>query len=315
MVSGEETGPPLLVVVGPTATGKTELGVALSKVLGGEVVSADSMLVYRYMDIGTAKPSPEERGGILHHMIDVVDPDQPYSVALYKAQAEECLRGIYRRGKIPILVGGTGLYVKALVDGFTFGGVGANEEYRQKLHEYAVRYGSGALHRLLSGVDQEAASRLHFNDLKRIIRALEISRGGYNGARASRRPKSMKKYYPYMFGLTMERNKLYQLIEKRVDVMLEKGLVEEVKGLVALGYHRGLASMQALGYKEIIAWMEGEISFDEAVYLIKRDTRRFAKRQFTWFKRDKRIAWLDRDLYGRTEDLVKEITRKLAGVF
>lgn len=306
---------PLVVICGPTATGKTETGILVARELGGEVVSADSMMVYRGMDIGTAKPTREERQGVPHHLIDIVDPDAAFSVALYQELAEKRIADIHARGRLPLLVGGTGLYIRAVVDRYRF--VAAPDPaLRRRLAEEARAAGPDALHARLAAVDPVAAARIHPHNVRRVIRALEvyyrtgepISRfqdlDGYTAA----------KYRLWMFGLTMEREQLYRRIEERVDRMIEAGLVEEVRRLLERGYSRGLTSMQALGYKEIAAYLQGEVTLEEAVRLIKRNTRRFAKRQLTWFRRDPRIKWLDVDALGGPSGAAREIITTLAGV-
>ncbi|WP_242868825.1 tRNA (adenosine(37)-N6)-dimethylallyltransferase MiaA [Desulfotomaculum copahuensis] len=307
---------PLLVIAGPTATGKTALAVALAGQLNGEVVSADSMLVYRGMDIGTAKPSMAERRGIPHHLIDVVDPDQDYNVALYQRQARDCIEDIHRRGKLPLLAGGTGLYIRAVIDHFTFTPAGVDPAFRRQMQELAVREGPSAVHRLLAAVDAGAAVRIHPNNLKRVIRALEVHHLTGRSMSAFRdRNEGKNDYRPVMFGLAMERAALYRRVEARVEEMLGAGLIEEVKGLLNRGYGPQLPAMQGLGYKEIAAFLRGECSREEAVELLKKNTRRFAKRQYTWFRADKRITWLDVEAYSGPAAMAQEINQRLAGVW
>lgn len=305
---------PLLAIVGPTATGKTDVSVIAAQRLGAEIISADSMLVYRHMDIGTAKPAMEERGGVVHHMIDVVDPDDDYSVALYSKQAEDILIDIAKRGKLPLLVGGTGLYVKAVVDGYSFSGAGIDHELRRRLQRECETLGREALHKRLGQVDPESASRLHVNDVKRVIRALEVYylTGQTISAASGRRDQERKGLL--IFGLVMDRRKLYARIEKRVDRMIERGLVDEVRRLLEKGYSEKLSSMQGLGYKEIILYLRGIISLEEAVDLLKKRTRNFAKRQLTWFRKDERIRWIDVN-DKRLADIAVEIAAEVEGVF
>ncbi|WP_245574278.1 tRNA (adenosine(37)-N6)-dimethylallyltransferase MiaA [Desulfovirgula thermocuniculi] len=307
---------PLVVIVGPTAVGKTAVAVEVAKKIGGEIVSADSMQVYRYMDIGTAKPTEEERQGIPHHMIDVVDPAEAYSVALYQAQARRCIREIWERGRVPLLVGGTGLYVKAVLEPLHFAGAGVDEAFRRRMCAVAREKGPLAVYRLLKEVDPEAAERIHPHNVKRVIRALEIYH--LTGRPMSQRLQELKEdpppYRAVLYGLTMEREKLYRRIEARVDEMLQRGLVEEVRGLLERGYGPGLVSMQGLGYKEMAAYLRGLSTLSEAVYLLKRNTRRFAKRQFTWFKKDGRICWIDVGNYSSIMEVVQEITTGAEGV-
>jgi len=305
---------PLLAIVGPTATGKTDLSVRVARNLGAEIVSADSMLVYRHMNIGTAKPTPEETKGVPHHLIDVADPGEMYNVSRYSHSAVKVIELLHRRKKLPILVGGTGLYVKAVIDGYNFSKVGTDPELREKLTKECENLGSEALHHRLKKVDPETAARLHTNDVKRVIRALEVF---YLSGRTLSSDAGKLEKSPYnilMYGLTMDRKELYSRIEQRVDKMLGQGLVDEVKGLLDKGYSSSLTSMQGLGYKEIILYLNGALSLGEAVDLLKMNTRRFAKRQLTWFRRDGRIRWID--VGQRTaEEVSEEITKAAEGVF
>ncbi|MCL6557599.1 MAG: tRNA (adenosine(37)-N6)-dimethylallyltransferase MiaA [Firmicutes bacterium] len=309
--------PPLLVITGPTATGKTEAGVLVAKAVGGEVVSADSMLVYRHMDVGTAKPTLDERDNIPHHMIDIIDPDEEYSVALFQEQARSVIKEVHARGNLPILVGGTGLYVRSVIDHYDFSGAGGDTELREKLQKEAEAGGAEALHRKLSSVDPDAAARLHPRDTRRVIRALEVYyRTGKPISSYQFRDRRQEPIYNLaMFGLTMPRETLYRRIETRVDRMIGDGLVDEVRALLAGGYSPDLPSMRGLGYKEMILYLSGEISLEGAVELLKMNTRRFAKRQLTWFRRDARIKWLDIEKYGSLEIIAQEITRIIEGVF
>ncbi|MTI79487.1 MAG: tRNA (adenosine(37)-N6)-dimethylallyltransferase MiaA [Firmicutes bacterium] len=302
---------PILAIVGPTATGKTAVGVQLALHLNGEIVSTDSMLVYKGMDIGTAKPTTEERQGVPHHMIDVVMPNEDYSVAKYQQEAERVVATIHNSGKLPILVGGTGLYLRAVVDKYNFESPMTDENLRHQLQILSQEKGKDWLHHQLAEVDPEAAEKIHQNNVRRVIRALEVYK--LTGKRFSSLQKADYqpniKYNTLIVGLTMPREILYQRIEKRVDKMLEMGLVSEVDKLLQQGVNPTATSMQGLGYKEIAAYLKGELSLDKAVELIKRDTRRFAKRQFTWFKRDPRIHWIDLHKYNNTEKVVDKIIR------
>ncbi|WP_031514587.1 tRNA (adenosine(37)-N6)-dimethylallyltransferase MiaA [Desulfofalx alkaliphila] len=302
---------PLLAVVGPTATGKTEVGVNLSQKIDGEVVSADSMLVYKGMDIGTAKPSMEERQGIPHHMIDVAVPTEDYSVARYQREARKVVAEIHNRNKIPVIVGGTGLYIRAVVDEYNFDVPGENREIRQSLLQQANEKGTQWLHRELSLVDPRAAERIHHKNVRRVIRALEVYKltGKPFSSFQQAEYKSRPEYKVALFGLTMPREILYKRIEKRVDIMLEQGLVEEVQGLIKQGVKAHVTSMQGLGYKEIASYLAGELTLAQAVELIKRDTRRYAKRQLTWFKRDPRIIWFDMNKYNNIDLVADEIIK------
>ncbi len=306
---------PLLAIVGPTAVGKTAVSVEVAQRLGGEIVSADSMLVYRYMDIGTAKPTMEERRGIPHYMIDIIDPDEQYSVALYQTQARRHISEIWQRGKLPLLVGGTGLYVRAVIEPYHFTGAGVDEDFRRQMLREAAEKGALAVYQRLVQVDPETAACVHPNNLKRVIRALEVYHlTGRPMSWALREEGKRPPYRLLVCGLTMDRQKLYERIEARVDKMMEMGLVGEVQGLLDRGYSPRLISMQGLGYKEIAAYLRGLSTLDEAIYLLKRNTRRFAKRQFTWFKRDPRINWINVGQYTTLMEVAREIARRTEGV-
>ncbi|NLN17443.1 MAG: tRNA (adenosine(37)-N6)-dimethylallyltransferase MiaA [Firmicutes bacterium] len=286
---------PLLVLVGPTAVGKTQLSLRLAEELDGEIVSADSMQVYKFMDIGTAKPTPEERRRIPHYLLDVCLPNESFSVARYQRLAWDAIANIHRRGRFPILTGGTGLYVQAVVDGLNFPPQPSDKQYRAKLQALAQEEGPEAVHRLLQRVDPETASRIHPNNLRRVVRALEICRctGRPMSAHLKEEPRQKPPYDLHMYGLTRDRSELYERINRRVDEMIAAGLVAEVKVLVEMGFAEGKTALQALGYKEILAYLQGLLTFEEAVELLKRDTRRYAKRQLTWFRRDRRIRWFN----------------------
>lgn len=305
---------PLVVIVGPTAVGKTEISIEVAKRVKGEIISADSMLVYRGMDIGTAKPTTEEMQGVPHYMIDIVDPDQEYSVASYQKTTEAFVDTIAGKGNLPLLVGGTGLYVRAVIDHYDFTPAARDEGIRKKLEQEAQCLGAEGMHRKLAEVDQNSAARLHPNDLRRVIRALEVyyQTGKpislYQYTNRVQNPK----YNLLMFGLTMERQLLYQRIEQRVDLMVANGLIDEVKGLL-LRYGSMSTAMQGLGYKEMVAYLTGQTSLEEAVEILKRDTRRFAKRQLTWFRADKRIQWLNSDRFTSKKEVADEIVNQIAG--
>jgi tRNA dimethylallyltransferase len=307
---------PLVVICGPTATGKTEAGVHVAERLKCEIISADSMLVYRGMDIGTAKPTPAEMRGIPHHLIDIVEPDQEYNAALFQEQARTAIADIMKKNRLPVIVGGTGLYIRAVIDNYDFSGARGSDLYRKDLLKEAEEQGSVKLHGRLREIDPEAASKLHPNDTRRIIRALEVYK--YTGSPISSFHKIDQNGAPIynllMFGLILERNKLYNKIEQRVDYMIQAGLVEEVQGLLNRGFSPELSSMRGLGYKEIVEYLKGELSLDQAVDILKRNTRRFAKRQMTWFRRDKRIRWLDPDQVDVSEVIIHEITGFIEGV-
>ncbi|WP_018752866.1 tRNA (adenosine(37)-N6)-dimethylallyltransferase MiaA [Paenibacillus sanguinis] len=286
--------PRLLVLVGPTAVGKTKLSIELAKSLSCEIISGDSMQVYREMDIGTAKISQAEMGGVPHHLIDVLRPDEPFSVAMFQEWCRQLIPEITARGHLPFVVGGTGLYVESVCYEFQFTEAGADEEFRANQQAYADRHGAEALHARLAAVDPKSATRLHPNDVRRVIRALEIYH--LTGGTLSSQLEGQNKQSPYelcIIGLTMDRQMLYNRIEQRIDEMLRLGLVHEVRGLLDKGYTRELVSMQGLGYKEIIEHLEDGLPLELAVEKLKRDTRRFAKRQLSWFRHMKEIAWID----------------------
>lgn len=295
--------PPLLVIVGPTAVGKTAFCIMLAQALPAEIVTADSMQVYRGMDIGTAKPSEAERGGVPHHCLDLVDPWEPFNVADYRRHALAAIEDIQRRGRLPILTGGTGLYVRAVVDDFLFPDRGADWELRRRLEEEAERLGRPALHARLAQVDPETAARLHPNDVRRVVRALEVyERTGRPLSEHLREARAREARFDLlMFGLTRPREELYARINRRVEEQIRQGLVDEVRALMERGLDEGHVAMQGLGYKEIIAHLKGRLSLEEAIRVLQRDTRHYARRQLIWFKPDPRIQWLDLSVYPSLE--------------
>jgi len=297
---------PLLAIVGPTASGKTSLGVELALKLNGEVVSADSMLVYKYMDIGTAKPTLEEQKGIAHHLIDIKMPWESYSAAQYQKDAKSAIEDIHKRNKLPILVGGTGLYIRSVVDKYNFDVPGEDKEIRKYLHKQVEERGKEWLYKKLCEIDPKAAEKIHPNNVRRVIRALEVYE--ITSCRISDMQNACYKsdYNLIMFGISVPRDVLYSRIEKRVDSMIEMGLFAEVKKLLEMGVSRSATSMQGLGYKEIAAYLCGEISLQRSIELIKRNTRRFAKRQITWFRRDERIYWIKlKDIEINTKNIIR----------
>lgn len=299
---------PLIILTGPTAVGKTSLSLSLAKELDGEIVSADSMQVYRYMDIGTAKIREEERQGIPHHLIDVLDPWEDFNVVRFQKMARKALEEIWERGHIPIVTGGTGFYIQALLYDIHFTENNEDSSLRKDLENYARENGAEALHSRLAEVDEKAASQIHFNNVKRVIRALEFYY--QTGKKISEHnEEERKRTSPYdfkYFVLNDEREHLYAGINRRVDLMMEEGLVEEVQKLKEMGCDSTMVSMQGLGYKEILSYLEGECTLDEAVYKIKRDTRHFAKRQITWFKRERDVIWLHKPDYDYDETKIRE---------
>ena len=290
----------LIIVTGPTAVGKTALSVALAKRLCGEIISADSMQVYRHMDIGSAKVSEEEMGGVRHHLIDSLEPSEEFNVARFKQLAGEAVRDIASRGAVPIVAGGTGFYIQALLYDIDFTQTTEDPAFRREMEEKAGREGPMAIHALLREVDPRAADAIHANNVKRVIRALEFNR--QTGMRISDHNEAERQkesaFDSYYYVLTTDRPALYERIDRRVDQMMEQGLVGEVERLRAMGCRRDMVSMQGLGYKEILSYLDGEISLDEAVRNIKRDTRHFAKRQLTWFKREREVRWLNLADFG-----------------
>lgn len=303
---------PLIILTGPTAVGKTALSVRLAKELGGEIISADSMQVYRHMDIGSAKIMPDEMEGVPHHLIDVLEPWEDFNVVTFQALARKALEGIYERGNIPIVAGGTGFYIQALLYDIDFQENESASPVRRELEELAAREGeraSACLHAMLEEVDPKAATQIHPNNIKRVIRAIEYYR--QTGEPISCHNEAMShKESPYNFlyyVVNTDRSLLYERIDKRVDLMLEQGLVKEVEALKAMGCHRGQTSMQGLGYKEILDYLDGSLSLEEAVYILKRDTRHFAKRQLTWFKRERQVRWLNYPDYGYSSQALLDI--------
>ena len=308
---------PLLVIVGPTAVGKTDVAVRVAPRTGGEIISGDSMQVYKYMDIGTAKPTPDEMAGVPHYMIDVVDPDEDFNVARFQQSVEKYIGYIHDRNKLPILVGGTGLYVRSVTDNYDFTPPGGSSATREELLQIARLYGNGRLAEMLKEVDPAAAGRIHHNDTRRLVRALEVYRAtgkpisNFQYCAAIKSPKYNLAY----FGLEMKRESLYKKIEDRVDKMISRGLVDEVKRLVEMGYSRKSTAMQALGYKEMLDYLNGLCTLEEAVQLIKRNTRRLAKRQMTWFRRDERIRWIDVEKYDSLDEIADKIVLEAEGQY
>lgn len=302
----------LLVLVGPTAVGKSAVSVGVARRLGAEIISGDSMQVYRGMDIGTAKVSSAEMGGVVHHLLDIKSPDQSFSVAEFRQRVDGLIREIADRGRLPFLVGGTGLYVRSVLQEYSFTDEAADPELRAELAAAETEHGPGYLHRRLAEVDPEAAGRLHPNDLRRVIRALEVFR--VTGTRISATQTAAAaapRYDHLLIGMTMARAELYRRIDGRVERMFAAGLEDEVTSLLR-SYHPSVTAMQAIGYAELALYRRGLISRVEAIALIKRNTRRFAKRQLTWFRRERDLVWLDAT--GRTvESLVEEIASMAEG--
>lgn len=304
---------PLVILTGPTAVGKTELSISLAKMINGEIISADSMQVYKHMNIGTAKILPNEMGGITHHLVDILDPSYPFNVAKFKELSMEAIEQIYNKGKIPIIVGGTGFYIQAIIKDVDFSS-SINTDYRNQLLEISNESdGSIKLYNLLQKLDNEAAKEIHPNNTKRVIRALEYcheTRNKISQHNYEQKNKKSKFNYAY-FVLTNNRDVLYDRINKRVDIMIENGLIDEVSKLLAMGITKDLTSMQGLGYKEIVAYLENQISKESAIELLKRDTRRFAKRQLTWFRREDEVNWIDKSIYRDDISILSHIKNHL----
>jgi tRNA dimethylallyltransferase len=306
----------LLVLLGPTAVGKTNISQRLAQQYDCEIISADSMQVYRHMDIGTAKASQAELKQIPHHLINICEPDQSFSVSDYQLLATEAIKDIHQRGKLPFIVGGTGLYIQSVCYEYEFTEGGADEAFRLEQRQYAEQYGGEALLEKLRSVDPETAGRLHANDQRRVIRALEVIHlTGITMAEQMRLQKRTTPYNLVLIGLNMDRAQLYARIEQRIDLMLEQGLVDEVRQLMNRGFTENMTSMQGLGYKEIVAYLLGRISYDEAVYLLKRDTRHYAKRQLSWFRRMEHIHWLDLSDSNNFYDNLNRIHGIIGGKF
>lgn len=314
----EDNRPPLLVLVGPTAVGKTALSLQLAKAFDAEIISGDSMQVYRGMDIGTAKLPPDQRAGIPHHLIDILAPDEPFSVSLFQQLCAGKIAEIHARGKLPMLVGGTGLYVESVCYEYAFHGETGDEALREQLRHYAREHGAQALHDRLAAVDPASAARIHPNDERRVVRALEVwetTGRPLSEAQAQRRGDDKRSPYRLcLIGLTMDRAALYRRIDERVDAMLAAGLVGEVQALLDAGVPRTAVSMQGLGYKEIAAYLHGEMDGLAAVDLLKRDTRHYAKRQLSWFRHMKELVWVEVD-EAKKSDLFRAICAIIAGKF
>lgn len=302
----------LLCLLGPTAVGKTEIAIQLAQHLNAEIISVDSRQIYRQMDIGTAKPTPDEQQAARHHLIDCVDISQTFSVADYQSLADTAIADIQNRGKQVLLVGGAGLYFRAVVDGL-FEGPGADAAFREQLEQEAAQHGVNVLHERLRACDPTSAERIHPNNVVRVIRALEVYElTGTPMSEHQQQWQHQNQRYPFIaFCLTMPRALLYSRIEQRVDVMLANGLVAEVESLLAASYARDSIALRSFGYKELIAYLDGKCTYLEAVAQLKQNTRRFAKRQLTWFRKDTRIQWIDRN---STPDIVTHLLEKIRDI-
>ena len=301
----------VVAIVGPTASGKTSLSIEIAKRFNGEIVSFDSMQVYKHMNIGTAKPTEEEMAGIPHYMIDEVEPTKPLNVVDFTTKAKAYIDDILDKGKLPVLVGGTGLYVDAIVNNTEFSESKRDEEYREKLMSLAEEKGNAFVHEMLKEIDVDAFNSIHENNIRRVIRALEVYHTTGKTFTQSNIDSKRDRVYDVLFlGLDMDREILYERINRRVDIMLEMGLVEEVKSVMEMNLGEDSTAMQAIGYKEIIEWLQGRVSYEDAVEKLKMESRRYAKRQLTWFRRNKEINWLN---YENAIALGTELTKKFLG--
>lgn len=304
---------PMVILTGPTAVGKTALSIALAKKINGAIISADSMQVYKYMDIGSAKIMPEEMDGVRHYLVDELDPSDEFHVVRFVEMAKQALKEITANGQIPIVVGGTGFYIQALLYDIDFTEQECDSAYRRQLEELAETRGNHYLHEMLKAVDPASAEAIHENNRKRVIRALEFYHE--SGERISEHnERESQKTSPYNFAyfvLNDERSRLYERIDRRVDQMLADGLVEEVARLKELGCTRDMVSMQGLGYKEILDYLDGKISLEEAVYILKRETRHFAKRQLTWFRRERDVIWVNKPDFQYNEEKILEYMKEI----
>ena len=303
---------PMIILAGPTAVGKTAASIRLAKAVGGEIISADSMQVYRHMDIGSAKIRPEEMEGVPHYLVDVLEPEEDFNVVRFQQMAKAAAEEIYARGRIPIAAGGTGFYIQALLYDIDFTENDGDSSFRRELEKTAEEKGGEYLHALLQEADPEAALQIHPHNIKRMIRALEFHH--QTGGKISEHNETEReKESPYNFAyfvLTDDRSRLYDRIDRRVDLMMEEGLLDEVRFLKERGVRRDSTAMQGLGYKELYAFLDGEYPLEEAVRVIKRDTRHFAKRQLTWFKRERDVIWADKSVIGQDDDAVIDFILK-----
>lgn len=304
--------PPLVILTGPTSVGKTALSISLAKALNGEIISADSMQVYKGMDIGTAKITPEEMQGVKHYLIDELSPTEEFNIVLFQSLAKQYINEIYQKGKLPILVGGTGFYIQSVLYDIEFSKHEGDTTYREELEALAALKGSEYLHELLRQVDEKSAELIHPNNTKRIIRALEYYKQtneniSNHNEEQSRRDAAYRFCY---FVLNKNRSTLYETINERVDLMVKQGLLEEVKKLREMGLTSDLVSMQGIGYRQVLAYLDGEYDFSTCVELIKRDTRHFAKRQITWFKREKDVIWVNKDDFVNNVEIIRFMLEK-----
>lgn len=303
----------LVVLTGPTAVGKTELSIGLAKQINGEIISADSMQIYKYMDIGTAKIKKEEMRGVKHYLVDELEPTDEFHIVKFQEMAKSAMEEIWSKGKIPILVGGTGFYIQSIVYDIDFSAEREKDGYRQELERLAEEKGAIWLHTELEKVDPVSAEKIHPNNIKKVIRALEYYKENHAPISAHNE-EQMQKESPYHFAyfvLNRDRKVLYERIDKRVDLMMQEGLLEEVRGLKEKGYTKKLVSMQGLGYKEILDYLDGECSLEDAIYRLKRDTRHFAKRQLTWFRRERETIFIEKEKFASDEEILSFMMEKL----
>ena len=300
------TQKPMVVLTGPTAVGKTALSIELAKKINGAIISADSMQVYKYMDIGSAKVMPDEMDGIKHYLIDELSPEDEFNVFVFKDMAKKALDEIYAAGKIPIIAGGTGFYIQGLLYDIDFTGQEIDEDYRNKLYTFAKEHGNHALHEKLKDIDPASYESIHENNVKRVIRAIEYYHTCHEPI-SVHNEKERKRTSPYnyaYFVLNDDRDNLYSRIDKRVDIMVERGLIDELKRLKSMGYTQDMVSMKGIGYKEILAYLDGQYTLDEAIEKVKLESRRFAKRQLTWFRREKDTVWIDKSEYSYDDNKI-----------
>lgn len=298
---------PLVILTGPTAVGKTNLSIQLAKKMNMEIISADSMQIYKFMDVGSAKVTEDEMNGVKHYLIDEVTPDYSFSVSEFQERANDYINQIVKKGKLPLVTGGTGLYLNSLIYNMDFAKSDADNELREMLRVELEENGIDYMYEKLKSLDEEAANRIHKNNTKRVIRAIEVCMSGKKMSDFSNDLKLNEKYEPIIIVLNRDREHLYRRINKRVDIMISQGLEDEVKTLLNMGYSSDLVSMQGIGYKEIIKYLNNEYTYEEAIEIIKRDSRRYAKRQLTWFRRYENAKWFDLDNYNDEKILLDDV--------
>jgi tRNA dimethylallyltransferase len=308
---------PLIVITGPTSVGKTENSIKIAKAFNGEIISADSMQVYRGMDIGTAKVRPDEMDGVRHHLIDIISPFEEFNIYKFKELAKQAIEDILSRGRLPVIAGGTGFYIQAVLKDIDFEEEDDTSEssIRTELKKLADEKGAAYLHHMLQEIDPVSAQNIHENNIKRVMRAIEFNmQTGKKISEHNARETKKESPYDYMyFVINNNRDILYERIEQRIDEMLAEGLVDEVKALKAAGARKDMTSMKGIGYKEILSYLEGEMTLEEAIYILKRDTRHFAKRQLTWFRREKDVIWMDYSDYNQDKQLMLDAMKKMIG--